>query len=78
MLDFGMYHGAAGWGVWCWTLIGLGIINKETAIKTLKNFSLLKHAKDSFEKISNRNKIQNISLMNNMEFMKAVKDRKLN
>ena len=78
MLDFGMYHGAAGWGVWCWTLVGLGIINKETAIKTLKNFSLLKHAKDSFEKISNRNKIQSISLMNNMEFMKAVKDRKLN
>ena len=77
MLDFEMYHGAANWGVWAWTLVGLGIITKETALKTLKNFSLLKHAKDTFEKISNRNKLQSISLMNNMEFMKAVKQRTL-
>lgn len=78
MLDFEMYHGAAGWGVWAWTLAGLGLITKETATETLRNFSLLKQAGQSFNSISNRNRMQSISLMNNTEFMKAVKERKLN
>lgn len=78
MLDFEIYHGSANWGVWGWTLVGLGLITKETAIRTLNNFSLMHHAKNKFDSISNKNKIQSISLMNNMEFMKAVRERKLN
>ena len=46
MFDLEMYHGAAGWGVWCWTMIGLGFVDKTLAYNTLKNSAMLNDAKE--------------------------------
>jgi tryptophan halogenase len=41
--DFSSYHGSSGWGVWCWTLYGLGTLPKTSVINSLKKFSTLNY-----------------------------------
>lgn len=41
--DFESYHGASGWGVWCWTLYGLGTLPKTSVANTLKKFSTINY-----------------------------------
>ena len=38
-LEFEQYHGASSWGVWCWTIMGLDIVDRETAFRTLRKYS---------------------------------------
>jgi tryptophan halogenase len=78
MLDFNFYHGSGNWGVWCWTLIGLGILSKQTALKTLKGYQ---HTDDSLKNIlhsiNHRNRLNSISLMKHNEFYKKLINKKL-
>ena len=78
MLDFNFYHGSGNWGVWCWTLIGLGILSKQTALKTLKGYQ---HTDESLKKvmqaIQHRNRLNSISLMTNKEFYKKLINKNL-
>lgn len=43
--DFSNYHGVAGWGVWCWTLIGLGILSKSSVVNSLSKFYTVNYTK---------------------------------
>jgi hypothetical protein len=43
--DFSSYHGSSGWGVWCWTLYGLGTLPKSSMINSLKKFSTINYTK---------------------------------
>ena len=38
--DFDVYHGGIGWGVWCWVMVGMGILTKDIAYKTLNSYTL--------------------------------------
>jgi tryptophan halogenase len=38
--DFGDNHGTSGWGVWCWTLYGLGTLPKSSIINTAEKFAI--------------------------------------
>jgi len=49
--DFAKYHGASGWGVWCWTLIGLGHIPKSSIVNSLKKFSKLHYTRAVHKKV---------------------------
>ena len=78
MLDFNFYHGSGNWGVWCWTLIGLGILTKETALKTLRGYQHTDAGlKQIMESIQHRNRLNSISLMTNGEFYKKLINKKL-
>jgi hypothetical protein len=78
MLDFNFYHGSGNWGVWCWTLIGLGILTKETALKTLRGYQHTDASlKNIMQAIQYRNKLNSISLMTNSEFYKKLINKKL-
>ena len=78
MLDFNFYHGAGNWGVWCWTLIGLGHLSKETAKLTLDGY---KHSDEQldmvFKAIKNRNFLNKIKLMDSKEFFNRLVNKKL-
>ena len=81
-----MYHGGIGWGVWCWTMVGMGLITKEMAYKTLNSYTL-KHCKNNseiddtfrnhFNRIKQRNSLNRIKAMTTKEFMKALINKKL-
>jgi hypothetical protein len=78
MLDFDLYHGSANWGVWCWTLIGLGILKKEIAIKTLNAYRYSDDTLDNkIKSINHRNRLNSISLMTNKEFYKKLINKNL-
>jgi tryptophan halogenase len=78
MLDFDLYHGSANWGVWCWTLIGLGILTKETAQKTLMAYrNTDDNVKNAMKSIQHRNWSNSISLMKNEEFYKKLINKNL-
>jgi len=80
MIDYDLYHGSANWGVWCWTLIGLGILTKETAIKTLKAYDR-SNDDDNLDKIiksiNHRNKLNSAILMKNDEFYQKLINKAL-
>lgn len=78
MIDYDLYHGSANWGVWCWTLIGLGILTKETAIKTLNGYRSNDDKLDKIVKsINHRNKLNSVMLMKNDEFYKKLINKNL-
>ena len=73
MLDFNFYHGSGNWGVWCWTLIGLGHLTKDVAKQTLDAYRYTDaQILDYFNKIKHRNFSNSIRCMNNKDFMKAL------
>jgi hypothetical protein len=78
MLDFNFYHGSGNWGVWCWTLIGLGHLTKETARLTLDGY---RHSDEQLnvlhKSIKNRNFLNRIKLMKVDEFMKRLSNKSL-
>jgi len=78
MLDFNFYHGAGNWGVWCWSLMGLGHITKETAMDTLRGYG---HTNESinkiYQQIKHRNFLNSVKLMKNSDFMKALLNKTL-
>ena len=73
MLDFNFYHGSGNWGVWCWTLIGLGHLTKDVAKHTLDAYGYTDaQILDYFNKIKHRNFKNSIRCMSNKDFMKAL------
>jgi tryptophan halogenase len=73
MLDFNFYHGSGNWGVWCWTLIGLGHLTKDVAKHTLDAYEYTDvQILDYFNKIKHRNFANSIRCMSNKDFMKAL------
>ena len=72
MIDFKMSHGAAGWAVWGWTLVGLGHISKETAKKTLEANSMMEYALKRFDEINHYNRLNSVRMMKNDAFMKSL------
>jgi tryptophan halogenase len=77
MFDLDAYHGAAGWGVWCWTMIGLGYVDKTLAETTLRNSGMIKDSKDMFNRITTSNVNKKYVLMDSNDFMKALWDKKI-
>ena len=78
MLDFNFYHGAGNWGVWCWTLIGLGHLPKEIAKVTLDGYRYSEEQLDTtYKAIKNRNFLNRIKLMKTDEFMKRLLNKSL-
>jgi tryptophan halogenase len=74
MLDFDFYHGAGNWGVWCWTMMGMGHITKEVSKHTLYGYRHTKESiKDEFEAVNRRNMLNGIKVMKNSEFFNALK-----
>ena len=73
--DFDLYHGAATWGVWCWTIFGLDIVNKQTAEHTLRNYALYNEAKSKHEKIMSNNFVQSQSILKNKDFLYKLKKK---
>jgi len=76
-LDFNMYHGMANWGVWSYTLIGMGHLTKEVAIKSIIASDNESYAKQRVKDLAHRNKVTAIRALKNNDFIKILKDKKL-
>ena len=78
MLDFKFYHGSGNWGVWCWSLIGLGHLTKDIAKHTLNAYNYTDEQINSIYKaIKSRNFANSIRCMDNKEFMKVLLNKTL-
>ena len=78
MLDFNFYHGAGNWGVWCWTLMGLGHIKKEIAMHTLKGYRYTDDMINRiYKQIEHRNLINSLKVMETDKFMKKLINKQL-
>lgn len=75
--DFDLYHGAATWGVWCWTIYGLDLVSKETVYHTLENYALVNEAKEKYESMMYNNKVQIQSMLKNKDFLYKLKKKSL-
>jgi flavin-dependent dehydrogenase len=73
--DFDLYHGAATWGVWCWTIYGLDLVSKDTIEHTLNNYALKEEAKIKFDKMMYNNKVQVQSILKNKDFLYKLKKK---
>jgi tryptophan halogenase len=78
MLDFKFYHGSGNWGVWCWSLIGLGHLTKDIAKHTLDAYGYTdEQINNIYKSIKSRNFANSIRCMSNEEFMKALLNKSL-
>ena len=75
--DFDVYHGAATWGVWCWTIYGLDLVTKDTVTHTLKNYALMEEAESRYEELMYNNKVQSVSVLKNKDFLYQLKKKKI-
>jgi tryptophan halogenase len=76
--DFDMYHGGIGWGVWCWTVVGLGHLSVDVAKKTLESYGNIDTIfKSYFQNIKHKNSINAIKAIKSDEFVKALINKKL-
>lgn len=78
-LDFYNYFGAAAWGVWSWTLVGLGYVNKENSESTLRNANPMdvEMAKKRYESLQTAHKINSIRLLKNHDFVNYLREGKI-
>ena len=70
--DFGSYYGVSGWGVWCWSLVGLGILPMSSIKNTLDKFSMLNYTKEKHNNVMAMNKRVSISFQNQPEFIRNL------
>jgi tryptophan halogenase len=78
MLDFNQYHGYMGWGVWAWTIIGLGHLSKDISKKTIESYGNSSQAiENRFREIKHSNLINSIKSMKREDFIKALINKKL-
>jgi flavin-dependent dehydrogenase len=76
--DFDMYHGASSWGVWCWTLAGLGHITKDTIKNTLNGYNHSKESiKEAVDEIDYRNRMNSVKTMTTKDFMRTLLKKRL-
>jgi flavin-dependent dehydrogenase len=78
-MDFYNYFGAAAWGVWGWTLVGLGYVNKFNAELTLRNARPddVKMGEKTFEGLKTAHKINSIRLLKNNDFINLLREGKI-
>lgn len=76
--DFDSVHGSASWGVWGWTLVGLGIISKQMMLRALNKHGLDAYKNRIVASFNTENEQQIKSLMTHNEFIQALKDKKIN
>ncbi len=78
MLDFWKYHGTIGWGVWCWTLVGLNHLTQDISLKTIKSYG---HSDAEIEnrikRISHNNLVNSIKSMKSNDFVKCLLNKTL-
>jgi tryptophan halogenase len=78
MLDFWKYHGTIGWGVWCWTLVGLNHLTPDISLKTIKSYG---HSDAEIEnrikRISHNNLVNSIKSMKSNDFVKCLLNKTL-
>jgi tryptophan halogenase len=77
-LNFDFYRGAGNWGVWCWTMMGMGHITKEVSQHTLDSYGYTpKSIKDEFDSVNRKNMLNGIKVMKNTEFFDALTKGKI-
>jgi len=73
MADFRPFYGYAGAPLWNWILIGLGYINKESALREFKFYNLDSNSNETYWKLYNgdmKNRSEN--MMENTEFIQKL------
>jgi len=75
--DFDLYHGAATWGVWCWTIYGLGLVDKNTIDKTLINYALYDESEKYYKKSIYNHNVHSQSVLKNKDFLYKLKKKSL-
>jgi tryptophan halogenase len=75
--DWDVYHGGAGWGVWCWTLIGSGLITKELIEKALKRRSLDMYSKSEYDRMKKQIQNASVKLKSQHRFLQDLINKKL-
>ena len=78
-MDFYNYFGAAAWGVWGWTLVGLGYVNKFNSELTLRNANPMdvEMANKRWESLKTAHKINSIRLLKNHDFVNYLREGKI-
>jgi tryptophan halogenase len=79
VLDWDHYFGSAGWGVLGWTIMGLGLVDKEFIKRDLETTKSEMRNKLSieWENMMVSHKANEIKLMRNSEFLKHIKENKI-
>ena len=78
MLDFNKYHGYMGWGVWAWTVIGLGHLTKDISKKTIQSYGNNSIGIDNrFRALQRENLLNSNNSMKRGDFMKALLNKTL-
>lgn len=75
--DFDGHHGVAGWGVWCWTLDGLGHFSKDVAKHQLKIFKFDQFAKETYDYAQTNFKNYSYRLLKNKNFINLLREGKI-
>jgi tryptophan halogenase len=70
--DFGSYYGVSGWGVWCWSLVGLGILPIESIKNTLDKFSMLNYTKEKYNSVMSMNRRTSINFQTQPDFIRNL------
>lgn len=76
-LEFGQYHGASSWAVWCWTVAGLDILTAETAYKQLKKYSIQYQANYRFHELTKYYKQETLQMMKSSELLDNLRNKTL-
>ena len=75
--DFDSYFGAATWGVWSWTLAGLGLLSNENAIEGLNMYNAYDTSKQMYDNNIKLGKRNTLTYLKSKDFMKALIDKKI-
>lgn len=75
-IDFEMYHGAAAWGVWGWTLLGLDIITNDVALSTIKKHAVSELIDSVIKDVTREYEKQATTMLTNTELIQLFKNKK--
>jgi tryptophan halogenase len=77
-MDFNYYHGAPSWGVWGWTVIGLGHVSDKVIDDTINGYRYTKQdILKRWQQLNHANKLNDIRCAKSEDFIKALLDKKL-
>jgi tryptophan halogenase len=78
LFDFEVRHGSAGWGVWGWTIVGLGIMSNEVISRAVEKHGLKETSNFIIDMVQKGSELQANTLLTHTEFIKLVKEKKFN